>query len=125
MTRREVRTGAAAAPVGTCSQGIVAGGFLFTSGCTPHAPGSRRVAPTVSGQTRQALENIRAILAEHDLTLDDVVRCTVYLQHINQDFAEFDAAFAELFTPPGPARTTVGSDLLDVLVTVDAVAPLR
>lgn len=124
MSGRAVHTTGAPRPAGAYSQGVVAGGFLYTAGFGPQDPRTGAVAERVGEQTRQVLRNVRALLAERGLTLDDVVKVTVHLQHLRRDFAEFDAAYRELFTEPYPVRTTVGSDLMDILVEIDVVAVL-
>lgn len=125
MPKQEIRTEAAPLPAGAYSQGIVEGGFLHTAGFGPKDPKTGAVADGVAEQTRQVLRNIQAVLAEHGLTLDDVVKTSVHLQHLKRDFAEYNAAYESMFTAPYPARTTVGSDLYDILVEIDAVAKLR
>lgn len=125
MSEQEIRTDQAPGPAGAYSQGIVAGGFLYTAGFGPQNPTTGEVAPTVGEQTAQVLRNVQAVLAEHGLTLDDVVKSTVHLQNLKADFAEYDAAYREFFTAPYPVRTTVGSDLMNILVEIDVVAKLR
>ncbi|MFD6096150.1 RidA family protein [Nocardiopsis flavescens] len=125
MSKKAVRTDGAPAPAGAYSQGIVAGGFLFTAGFGPQDPETGEVAPTVGEQTRQVLANVSAVLAEHGLTLDDVVKATVHLENLKSDFPEYNAVYEQHFTAPYPVRTTVGSDLADILVEIDVVAKLR
>ncbi|MDE3723135.1 Rid family detoxifying hydrolase [Nocardiopsis sp. N85] len=125
MSKKAVRTDKAPAPAGAYSQGIVAGGFLFTAGFGPQDPETGEVAPTVGEQTAQVLANISAVLAEHGLTLDDVVKTTVHLQNLKSDFPEYNAVYEQHFSAPYPVRTTVGSDLADILVEIDVVAELR
>lgn len=123
--KQEVRTGDAPAPGGAYSQGLVAGDFLYTAGVTPVDPRTGQVAgEDVGTQTRQVLENLRAVLAARDLTFDHVVKATVHLQYLRRDFAAYDAVYRSYFTPPFPVRTTVGSDLMGVLVEIDLVAYL-
>ncbi|MDT0328117.1 RidA family protein [Nocardiopsis lambiniae] len=125
MSKKAVRTDKAPAPAGAYSQGIVAGGFLFTAGFGPQDPETGEVAPTVGEQTAQVLANVSAVLAEHGLTLDDVVKTTVHLQNLKSDFPEYNAVYEQHFSAPYPVRTTVGSDLADILVEIDVVAELR
>ena len=125
MTEKVVRTDRAPVPAGAYSQGVVAGGFLFTAGFGPQDPVDGAVAPSVGEQTTQVLANISAVLAEQGLTLDDVVRTTVHLENLKADFAEFDDVYEEHFSAPYPVRTTVGSDLANILVEIDVVAKLR
>ncbi|MFW6638593.1 RidA family protein [Nocardiopsis algeriensis] len=125
MTRQAVRTDGAPAPAGAYSQGIAAGGFLYTAGFGPQHPGTGEVAPTAGEQTAQVLANISAVLAERGLTLADVVKTTVHLHNLKADFAEFDAVYREHFEAPYPVRTTVGSELAGILVEIDVMALLR
>ncbi|HJE59537.1 MAG TPA: RidA family protein [Nocardiopsis listeri] len=125
MSKQAVQTDRAPVPAGAYSQGVIAGGFLFTAGFGPQDPETGRVAPTVGEQTAQVLANVSAVLAEHGLTLDDVVKATVHLENLKADFPEFNAVYAEHFTAPYPVRTTVGSDLANILVEIDVVAKLK
>ncbi|MFJ6071104.1 RidA family protein [Streptomyces sp. NPDC093065] len=122
--RRAVHTPRAPRPAGAYSQGVVAGGFLFTAGFGPQDPATGAVPEGVGAQTAQVLRNIGAVLAERGLTLRDVVKVTAHLQHLRRDFAAYDEAYGEFFAEPCPVRTTVGSDLMDILVEIDVVALL-
>jgi reactive intermediate/imine deaminase len=123
--KQEIRTGDAPAPGGTYSQGLIAGDFLYTAGMTPIDPRTAEiVGDDVATQTRQVLENLRAVLAARELTFDSVVKVTAHLQELRRDFAAYDAVYRSYFTPPFPVRTTVGSDLMGVLVEIDLVAYL-
>ena len=82
------------------------------------------VGTTVEEQTRQVLANLRAIVEDAGLTMDQVVKTTVYLQHLERDFAAFNQVYSEFFNPPYPVRTTVGADLNKILVEIDLVAAL-
>lgn len=124
MAKHEISTEAAPRPAGAYSQGIVAGGFLYTAGFGPQDPETGEVPATVGEQTAQVLRNIQAVLAEHGATLDDVVKSTVHLQHLKRDFAEYNEVYESYFSKPYPVRTTVGSDLYDILVEIDVVAKL-
>ncbi|ANJ05673.1 RidA family protein [Streptomyces parvulus] len=122
--KRAVRTTGAPRPAGAYSQGVVAGGLLFTAGFGPQDPATGEVPEGVGPQTAQVLRNVRAVLAEEGLTPRDVVKVTAHLQHLKRDFAAYDAAYREFFDEPCPVRTTVGSDLMDILVEIDVVAVL-
>ncbi|MFD9287522.1 RidA family protein [Streptomyces sp. NPDC060030] len=122
MGGRAVHTSGAPSPAGAYSQGIVAGGLLFTAGFGPQDPTSGEVPQGVGAQTAQVLRNIGAVLAEEGLTMRDVVKVTAHLQHLKRDFSAYDAVYREFFDEPCPVRTTVGSDLMDILVEIDVVA---
>ncbi|MGW6059544.1 RidA family protein [Streptomyces sp. NPDC055189] len=121
----EIRTAAAPRPAGAYSQGIEASGIVWTAGFGPQDPATGAVADTVGAQTTQVLRNVEAVLKEQGLTLADVVKTTVHLQHLRRDFQEFNEAYEKSFTAPYPTRTTVGSDLMDILVEIDVVAVRR
>lgn len=124
MAKTAINTTNAPAPAGPYSQGIVANGLLFTAGFGPQDPATGEVAVRVGDQTRQVLRNISAVLAEHGATLDHAVKITVHLQNLKQDFAEYNEAYKEFFSEPFPVRTTVGSQLFDILVEIDLVVAL-
>lgn len=123
MTKSAVHTSRAPQPAGPYSQGVVANGFFYTAGFGPQDPATGTVPDGVAEQTRQVLRNIGAVLAERGLTLDDCVKTTVHLADL-ADFAEFNSAYQEFFTAPYPVRTTVGSQLANILVEIDVVAAL-
>lgn len=112
-------------PAGPYSHGVEANGFIFTAGFGPQDPGTGAVVDGgVYEQTQQVLRNVQAVLAARGATLDDVVKVTAHLQHLKRDFSEYNRAYAEFFAEPYPVRTTVGSDLYDILVEIDVVAAL-
>ncbi|WP_019631743.1 RidA family protein [Actinomadura atramentaria] len=123
MSKRELRSADAPAPGGTYSQGLVVGDFVYTAGMGPIDPATGAVVgDDVATQTRQVLANLKAVLAEHGLDFSDVVKSTVHLQELHRDFAAYDEVYREHFTAPYPVRTTVGSDLMNILVEIDFVA---
>lgn len=101
-----------------------AGDLLFVSGQLPRGPSGEIVQGDIDVQTRQAIANLQAILAEHGATLADVVKTTVWLT--DAAFAGgFNAVYRELFQEPYPTRSTVVSGLLvDAAVEIEAVAYL-
>jgi reactive intermediate/imine deaminase len=120
-----VRTPDAPRPRGWYSQAIVAGGFVFTAGLGPVDPTSRAIVGAEAGeQTRQVLRNLAAVLRAAGCGLGDVVKMTAHLADVDRDWDAFDAACREFFPDPPPARTTVGSQLGDILVEIDVVAVL-
>lgn len=115
----------APAPGGSYSHGVVANGFLYTCGMGPADPATgKTVDGGVAEQTRQTLKNLQAILAERGAVFADVVKVTAHLQDVNRDFAAYDVVYREFFTAPFPVRTTVGSDLINILVEIDLVVAL-
>lgn len=118
----------AATPRGSLSLGMVAGDFLFTSGCVAFHPETGEiVGTTVEEQTRQTLANLGRILSEQQLDFSDVVRATVHLTEVQRDFAAFDTVYREIVPEPRPSRTAVGATLAvpGLLVEIDMIALLR
>ncbi|MGH3321093.1 MAG: Rid family detoxifying hydrolase [Streptosporangiaceae bacterium] len=125
MSRQEVRTDDAPKPRGAYSQGIVAGGFLYTAGLGPHDPTTQEaVGETIEDQTAQVMRNLQAVLVVRGLGWGDVVKTTVHLSDLGQ-FAGFNRVYESFLEEPYPVRTTVGSTLANILVEIDLVAALR
>ena len=108
---------------GAYSAGILMDGWLFVSG---HAGQDLESGDPVPGgvaeQTRAALQHIGKVLAAAGAGFADVAKSTCHLARID-DFDEFNAAYAEFFPPPLPARTTVQSGLpAGLLVEIDVIA---
>src|SRR5437868_2862550 len=97
--KKELVTTEGAAPIGAYSQGLVVGDFVFTSGAGPLDPVTGEVVgDDIATQTHRTLRNLGAILAAHGLGFDDVVKSTVHLQHVNEDFAAFNEVYQTYFT---------------------------
>ncbi len=104
--------------IGPYSQAIDTGTFVFASGQIPINP-----ADGIKAQTQQAIANAAAILNEAGLSLDNVVKTTVYL-HDMGDFQAMNEVYAECFSAPFPARSAVAVKELPkkVLVEVEVLA---
>jgi 2-iminobutanoate/2-iminopropanoate deaminase len=121
--KRAISTPGAPKPGGAYSQGVAFGSLVFTAGVGPIDPTSGQVVgETIEEQTAQVLRNLEAILRAEGLSLADVLKCTVHLKYLERDFVRFDATYRSFFKPPYPVRTTVGSDLLHILVEIDCIA---
>lgn len=109
MTRLDViLTAKAPLPTSGYSQALRQGSLLTTSGYLGTLPdGSGLVAGGFAAETRQALDNIQAVLAEAGCALTDVMRVNVSLTDIKR-FAEMDAIYREYFSEPYPTRNTIG-----------------
>jgi 2-iminobutanoate/2-iminopropanoate deaminase len=102
--KKVISTSKAPAAIGPYSQAIQVGNLVFASGQIPIDPATGNfVAGGVREQARQSLTNVKAILDEAGLTLDNVVKTTVFLADMN-DFADVNAVYAEFFAEPYPAR---------------------
>jgi 2-iminobutanoate/2-iminopropanoate deaminase len=101
---------------------VVSGDFAYTSGQVASDAEGNLVPGGLEEQTAQVFENISACLAAAGCTLDDVVKVNAYLTDLGQ-FDVFNRVYAERFSQPYPARTTVGVKLADgLLVEIEAVA---
>ena len=125
--KQVINTNEAPGAIGPYSQAIKANGFLFVSGQLPVVPATGQFAEGgVSGQTRQSLENVKAILAAAGCTLDDVVKTTVFIKDMN-DFGAVNTAYAEYFTQDCPARACIEVARLpkDALVEIEVIAACK
>ncbi|MCU0617001.1 MAG: RidA family protein [Gemmatimonadaceae bacterium] len=95
------------AAIGPYSHAVWSGSELFCSGQTPIDPATGRLIDgDVTAQTHRVFDNLQAVLEDAGLSMDDVVKCNVYLVDM-ADFSAMNAAYAERFSAPYPARTTV------------------
>jgi len=125
--REAVSSEQAPKAIGPYSQAIRAGDFLFLSGQIPLDPATGQLVPgDIAAQTRRVLENLRAVLAAAGLSLDAVVRTTIYLVDLG-DFSVVNEVYGSYFTDPAPARATVQVSRLprDARVEIDAIAFLK
>jgi 2-iminobutanoate/2-iminopropanoate deaminase len=112
--------------VGAYSPAIRAGNLLFVSGQIPLDPSTGAlVEGDIAVQTDRVLRNLTALVEAAGVSLDDVVRTTVFLADMN-DFAAMNEVYATFFSAPAPARATVQVVRLprDVKVEIDAIAML-
>ena len=119
-----ISTSNAPAAIGPYSQAVKAGGMLYISGQLPIDPATGEFAASDSaGQTRQSLENIKAILTQAGLGLENVVKTTVLLADIG-DFGTMNGVYAEYFTGACPARAAFAVKGLPkgALVEIEAIA---
>jgi 2-iminobutanoate/2-iminopropanoate deaminase len=122
--KQAIATEQAPQAIGPYSQAVRAASWLFLSGQIGLDPGSGElVAGGVLAETRQAMENLKAVLVAAGASLDDVVRTTIYLIDLS-DFSRVNEAYAGFFRAPYPARATVGVAALPrgARVEIDAVA---
>jgi len=122
--KNPISTTKAPAAIGPYSQAIEAGGMIFVSGQLPIDPTTGEFAiGSVKELTRQSLTNMQHILAEVGLTLDNVVKTTVFLADMS-DFAAMNEVYAEFFSAPFPARSAVAVKTLPkgALVEIECIA---
>ena len=108
------------------SEAVRAGEFLLLSGEIGRGPGTTELVPGGIGpETRQVMENIRANLERHGATLDDVVKCTVFLADM-REWTAFNEVYRTYFPKHLPARSALGANglALGARVEVECVAVL-
>ncbi len=124
--KSEVRADGAPAPIGPYSQGIVTSGrLLFVAGQTPKDPKTGTLPQDFRAQAERTLQNVKAIVEAAGAGMADVVKVNAYLADMG-NFPAFNEVYAKFFSPPYPARTTVGATLPggNVQVEIDVVVSL-
>ena len=127
MKKQAVRTDKAPAAIGPYEQGIRVGDFLFTSGQIALDPVSGEMLHgDIEHETEQTLRNVEAILKADGLSLDDVVKTTVYLDDLGH-FTRMNQVYEKIFSTNKPARACVQVAALPkgAKVEMDAVAAHR
>jgi 2-iminobutanoate/2-iminopropanoate deaminase len=124
--RQVVRSDKAPKPIGPYSVGIVHGDLVFASGMLGLDPQTMELVPGgVEAETRQSLNNLKAIVEAAGSSLEKVLKTTVFLRDM-ADFAKMNAVYAEFFPVEPPARSTVQAAALPKggAVEIEAVAAL-
>jgi reactive intermediate/imine deaminase len=105
------------------SPAIRAGGMIYLSGQVGNLPGSLELADGLAGQTRQTMENIKAVLEAAGATLYDVVKCTVFMDNI-EDWEAMNEVYVTFWEGPPPARSALGADglALGALLEIECLA---
>jgi len=122
--RNAVLTEKGPKPIGPYSQAVIEGDFIFVAGqgCTNPLTGKLELGD-VRSETKQTFENVQAILQAAGSSLDDVVKCNVYLREI-KDFAVMNDVYETFFSAPFPARTTIQAGALPggIAVEIECIA---
>jgi 2-iminobutanoate/2-iminopropanoate deaminase len=121
--RKTVMADKGPAPAGPYSHAVVANGFVFISGQGPVNPETGAMPDSFADQVRQTFKNVQTILEAAGSSLDEVVKVNAYVTDLTR-FAEFNDVYKEFFQDDPPARTTVGTALLGILVEVDCIAAI-
>jgi len=123
--RQQIQTEQAVKPKAPYSQAILASGrYLFISGQGPVDPQTGNlVGDTFEEQAIRTLDNLKAIAEAAGASLKDFVKVNAYLNDMG-NFAKFNAIYRSYFSEPYPARTTVHSALVGMLIEVDGIAVL-
>ncbi|MHA1963399.1 MAG: RidA family protein [Candidatus Thorarchaeota archaeon] len=126
MKIERVSTDNAPKAIGPYSQGIKANGFVFCSGQIPANPATGElVTGSITDQTRQVLSNVKGVIEAAGASMEEVVKCTVFLKNMD-DFSEMNAEYAKWFSDPPPARAAVEVARLprDVDIEIEAIGLL-
>ncbi len=119
MSKQIIETNKVPAPIGPYSQAVIANGFLFASGQIAFNPATGEIVlDTIQAETKQVMENIKAILEEAKLSFDHIVKTTIFLSDM-QSFAQVNEVYGSYFTAAFPARETVAVKTLPRNVNVE------
>ena len=118
-----ISTTHAPAAIGPYAQAVATDGLIITSGQLPIDPATGAFPEGIAAQTKQSLENVKAILAEAGVGMDRVIKTTVFLSDMN-NFAAMNEVYATYFAGEAPARSAVEVARLpkDALVEIEAIA---
>ena len=128
MPKHIIQTNKVPTPIGPYSQAVIANGFLFASGQVAFNPTTGELVLTdILSETKQVMENIKAILDEAKLSFAHVVKTSIFLSDM-QLFAQVNEVYASYFTADFPARETVAVKTLprnvNVEISITAVVDL-
>ncbi|PAB60004.1 RidA family protein [Anaeromicrobium sediminis] len=123
MNKEIISTTKAPGAIGPYSQGVRVGDFVYTSGQLPINPETGEVPATIEEQTKQAIENGKAILEAAGSHMSKVFKTTVFLKDLS-DFAKMNEVYGSYFSENFPSRSTVGGTQLakNALVEIEFVA---
>ena len=122
-----ISTPSAPAAIGPYSQAVETGGLVFISGQLPVDPATGDFGGAdAAAQTETAVKNIESILRSRGLSLNDVVKTTVFMTDLNE-FREMNEVYARFFTSEPPARATIEVKALPkgARVEIEAIAVKR
>ena len=119
LEKKIIKTGDAPQAIGPYSQAVEAGGFVFVSGQIPIDPKSGNVVQVdIKAQTRQVMENAKAILSAAGCGMSKVVKATIYLKNMS-DFASVNEIYGGYFPAEPPARATIEVSRLPKEVAIE------
>lgn len=123
MERKTINAQNAPAAVGPYCHAVEAGNFVFTSGQIGLNPETQELQEGIEAQTKQVLENLKAVLAADNLTLNDVIKTMVFLDDVN-DFGLVNGIYEEVFGDNKPARSCVEVAALPkgALIEIEVIA---
>lgn len=123
---KQINTKNAPGAIGPYSQAIEANGFLFCSGQIGLDPETGELRPGIEIQTKQVLENLKAIVEAAGLSLENVLKTTIYLKNLS-DFQTVNEIYGKFFDPYKPARVTIEVSGLPkgALIEIDLIAAVN
>ena len=124
--KKVISTALAPAAIGPYAQAVATGALVITSGQLPINPATGAFPEGIAEQTRQSLENVKAILAQAGTGMDRIIKTTVFLSDMN-NFGAMNEVYATFFTEGNyPARSAVEVARLpkDALVEIEVIAAL-
>lgn len=127
MDKAMIETNKAPAAIGPYTQGVKVGNLIFTSGQLPVNPETGElITNDIQAETRQCLENVKAILEEAGSSLDHAVKLTVFIKDMNQ-FSKINEVYATYFPGDKPARSCVEVARLpkDANIEIEAIAMVK
>lgn len=124
MSKKAIQSGGAPAAIGTYSQAITSGQFVFMSGQIPLDPGTMEIVDgDFEARARQVFDNLKAVAEEAGGSLDQIVKLTIYLTDLD-NFATVNSVMTDYFHEPYPARAALGVASLPKGADVEAEAIL-
>lgn len=123
--KKEIKSSKAPGAIGPYSQAVAAGNFIFVSGQLPINAETGEMPADIKAQTKQSIENIKAILAEAGATLDNVVKTTVFLADMSL-FGPMNEVYGQEFKETYPARCAFAVKELpkQALVEIEVIAAI-
>lgn len=123
MEKKIINAENAPAAVGPYCHAVEAGDFVFTSGQIGLDPNTQELAEGIEAQTKQVLENLKAVLKAAGLTLSDVIKTTVFLDDVS-DFGIVNEIYETYFNDSKPARSCVEAGALPkgALIEIEVIA---
>ena len=117
--KKIINTINAPAPIGPYNQAVLLNGILYTSGqIAIHPATNELVIDEIKKETKMVMENLKSVLAAADMTMEDVVKTTIFISNMN-NFAQINEIYGSYFTSNFPARETVEVACLPKNVNVE------
>lgn len=121
--KKIINTSKAPQPIGPYNQAVMINDMIFVSGQVPVNPETSKIPEDIQEQTKQVMENIKAILEEAGLTMKNVIKASIFISDMN-NFAKINEIYGQYFTEEEPARecVQVARLPLDVDVEISVIA---